>query len=139
MRRGITLIELTLVLVIIGVLCALGVPKLLRFIDRSRVRHATNEIVSALAMARTGALARQAHVTVLFDPDRSSVTVTAGADTIVDRELGVVYGVAVRSNRDSTVYGPTGLGYGAANQTVIVRRGSAEDSVVISRLGRVRR
>jgi prepilin-type N-terminal cleavage/methylation domain-containing protein len=139
MRHGITLMELTVVLVIVGVLCAIGVPGLLRFLDRTRVRHATNEIVTMLALARTTAVAREAHIATLFDASRSSVTVTAGADTIVDRELGAVYGVTVRSNRDSTVYGPAGLGYGAANQTVIVRRGSAVDSVIVSRLGRVRR
>ena len=139
MRHGITLIELTIVVVIVGVVCAIGVPALLRFLDRTRVRHATNEIVATLALARTTAVAREAHITTLFDADRSSVTVTAGADTIVTRELGAVYGVSVRSNRDSTVYGPAGLGYGAANQTVIVRRGGAVDSVIVSRLGRVRR
>jgi len=139
MRRGITLIELVVVLAIVGVLCAIGIPHLLRFLDRSRVRHATNEIVTTLALARSTALVRQVNVATLFDPVRSSVTVTIGLDTLLARNLGAVHGVTVRSNRDSTVYGPTGLGYGAANQTVIVRRGSAADSVVVSRLGRVRR
>ena len=139
MRRGITLLELATVLVIMGVLCAIGIPPLLRFLDRSHVRHATNEIVAVLALARTTAIARQTHVTVRFDGGRSAVSAAAGPDTIVARDLGAVYGVSIRSNRDSTVYGPAGLGYGAANQTVVIERGSAADSVIISRLGRVRR
>jgi len=139
MRHGITLIELAVVLAIVGVLCAIGVPNLLRFLDRTRVRHATNEIVTTLAVARSTAIARQANVTTLFDPVRSSIAVTMGADTLLARNLGAVHGVTVRSNRDSTVYGPSGLGYGAANQTIVVQRRAAADSVVVSRLGRVRR
>ena len=139
MRRGVTLIEIGVVVVIVGVLCAVAVPRLLRVLDRARVRHATNEIVTTLALARTTAVAREVHVTAHFDPARSSVTVTSGGDTIVARDLGAVYGISLESNRDSAVYGPTGLGYGAANQTVVVRRRMALDSVIISRLGRVRR
>ncbi len=138
MRHGATLLELAIVLAIVGVLCAVGIPRALRFLDRARVRHATNEIVTALAVARTTAVARQAHVAVRFDAVRSSVTVMSGSDTLVSRELGAVYGVSILANRDSSGYAPTGLGYGAANQTVVIRRGVAADSVIISRLGRVR-
>ena len=139
MRHGGTLIELTVVLVVIGVLCAIGFPGILRFLDRSHVRHATNEMVTALALARTTAVVRGAHVTIRFDAARGSIAVIAGGDTILTRDLGAIHGISIRSNRDSTVYGPTGLGYGAANQTIVVQRGSASDSIVISRLGRVRR
>lgn len=138
MRRGLTLIEVTVVVAIIALIGAIGTPALLRRLDRSKVRHATSEIVSALALARTTAVAQEARVSVIFDSTRSAIVVTVGEDTLVARNLGDVYGVHLRSNRDSTVYGPTGLGYGAANQSVIIRRGSAVDTVVISRLGRVR-
>ena len=139
MRNGVTLIELAVVLVVIGVLCAIGFPGILRFLDRSHVRHATNELVTVLALARTTSVARGVHVTTRFDAVRGSVAVIAGGDTILSRDLGVVHGVSIRSNRDSTVYGPTGLGYGAANQTIVVQRGRALDSIIVSRLGRVRR
>ncbi len=138
MRRGLTLLELAVVIAIIALVAAIGTPALLRRLDRSRVRHAVSEITSALALARATAVARMTHVTVVFDSVRSTVIVAAGADTLVVRALGDIHGVELRSNRDSTVYGPTGLGYGAANQSIVVRRGVAEDTVIISRLGRVR-
>jgi len=36
-------------------------------------------------------------------------------------------------------YAPNGLGYGASNLTVVLRRGSAAETIFVSRLGRVRR
>jgi hypothetical protein len=35
-------------------------------------------------------------------------------------------------------YAPTGMGYGAANLSVVVRRNAAVETVYVSRLGRVR-
>jgi hypothetical protein len=35
-------------------------------------------------------------------------------------------------------FGASGLGYGAANLRVVVRRGAASETVYVSRLGRVR-
>lgn len=130
--------EVAVVAAIIVLIGAIGTPVLLRRLDRSKVRHVTSEVVSALALARTTAVARETRVSVIFDSARSALIVAVGQDTLIARMLGDVYGVEIRSNRDSTVYGPTGLGYGAANQSVIIRRGSAVDTVVISRLGRVR-
>jgi prepilin-type N-terminal cleavage/methylation domain-containing protein len=138
MRRGVTLMEVAVVVAIIAIISAIVTPLLLRRLDRSKVRHATTEIVTALALARTTAIARETRVAVIFDGARAEVVTVAGADTLVRRMLGDIYGVELRSNRDSTVYGPTGLGYGAANLSVIIGRGDAADTVVISRLGRVR-
>ena len=139
MRRGVSLIELIAVLAIIGVLCGIGVPRLLHHLDRTHVRHAADEIVATLAIARTTAVARAANVITRFDAARSVIVVTEGVDTIVVREIGEIHGVRLRSNRDSAVYGASGLGYGATNQTVVLERGRVMDSIVISRLGRVRR
>jgi Tfp pilus assembly protein FimT len=130
--------EVTVVVAIIALIGAIGIPALLRRLDRSKVRHATSEVVSALALARTTAVAREARVSVIFDSTRSAIIVAVGQDTLVARMVGDIYGVTLRSNRDSAVYGPTGLGYGAANQSVILQCGSAVDTVLISRLGRVR-
>ena len=138
MRRGLTLLEITIVIAIIALVGAIATPALLHRLDRARVRHATSEILATLGLARSTALARGSPVTVTFDSARATVTVAAGADTLITRMLGAIYGVGLRSNRDSLVYGPTGLGFGAANQSVVVSRGGAADTVIISRLGRVR-
>ena len=138
MRRAFTITEFAVVLVIMGILCALAVPWILRRADRAHVRGARAEIVSALASARAAAIAGDRYIGVRFDSGRGVILVTAGNDTVVARNLRAVHGVEITSNRDSMAYTPAGLGYGAANQTVVVRRGDILDTVVISRLGRVR-
>ena len=138
MRRGVTLLEITVVIALIALIGAIATPALLRRLDRGKVRHARTEIVTALSLARSTAVAREAAVSVTFDSARAALTITIAGDTLVDRPLGAIYGIELRSNRDSLAYGPTGLGYGAANQSVVISRGTASDTVVISRLGRVR-
>ena len=138
MRRGVTLLEVAVVVVLIALISAIAVPAILRRLDRSKVRHASSEIVSALGLARTTAVAREEFASVLVDGAHATITVVSGSDTLLTRLLGDVYGVELRSNRDSSTYGPTGLGFGAANQSIIIQRGGAVDTVVISRLGRVR-
>jgi hypothetical protein len=47
--------------------------------------------------------------------------------------------VRLSTSRDSIAFDVRGLGYGAANLTLVARRGSAAETLVVSRLGRVRR
>jgi len=54
-------------------------------------------------------------------------------------QIGTELGVTLRASRDSVVYGPSGRGYGATNTTLIVSLNGIEDTVTVSRLGRVRR
>jgi hypothetical protein len=65
--------------------------------------------------------------------------VHAGADTVRVRELGARYGVRLASSRDSLAFDPRGLGFGAANASIRLTRGAAAETVVVARLGRIRR
>ena len=49
------------------------------------------------------------------------------------------YGVNFSTTRDSIAFTSGGLGYGAANTQIILRRGVAADTIAVSRLGRARR
>ena len=51
-RRGATLLELALVMVIIGILAAIAVPRSAALIDAFGVRGASQDVVLALAAAR---------------------------------------------------------------------------------------
>lgn len=137
-RSGLTLPELMIVLVIAACLLGVSLPLVHRTMHRAAVTNAGVEVASLLAVARHQAILRRVRAAVRFESS-GVVTVFAAADTFARRDLRTAYGVTLTATRDSIAYGPTGRGYGAANTTVVLRRGGAHDSVVVSRLGRVRR
>jgi hypothetical protein len=64
--------------------------------------------------------------------------VSVGGDTLRKRDIGAAHDVLLLATRTRMSYSATGIGYGAANLSVVVRRNRAVDTVFVSRLGRVR-
>ena len=139
MRRGVTLVEVAVVLSIAGLLLGVSMAPLRRLRDASAVRSATAAVSGALALARSAAIARGAHVEAIIHPQSGRVTVVAGADTLSDERVGPRYGVALEASALRVRYAPTGHGFGLSNTRVIARRGAVADTLTVSRLGRVRR
>jgi hypothetical protein len=81
---------------------------------------------------------RAERAAVRLDTVRTAVAVHVRGDSALGRPLGTLYGVRLSTTRDSMAYGGTGLGHGAANLRVVVRRHAAAETVWVSRLGRVR-
>ena len=138
MRRAFSAIELTIVVGILSVLSAIAMPAVTRLLDRVRVRAAVTEIESLFATARHAAIARGTPASVEIDTVQRSISVTLDRDTLRKGMLGTEHGIELATNRSSMTYTPTGVGYGAANLSVVVRRSAVADTVVVSRLGRVR-
>lgn len=138
-RAALTLLELLLVLVMIGTLLGLAVPPIAAWTDRAAVHAAAQDIEALFAEARAEALARRVGVWLRFDSLAGAVRLRIPGVGTRTRAVGSLYGVALASSRDSTSYDGLGLGHGAANVTVVVGRGAARDTLVVSRLGRVRR
>lgn len=137
-RSAFTIIELTIALTIAAALLAIVLPRAAGFVDRIEVRGAVTEIESAFSLARHVAIARAARATLDIDVPNRTLLLRVGAEPIVTREVGAAHGVGISSNRSSFTYSPIGVGYGAGNLTLIVSRNSVEDTVIVSRLGRVR-
>ena len=137
-RRGTTLIELVVVVGIVAVLAAISIPRATRYMDRIQVSGATREVATVFATARMAAIAHTSLVSVLIDEGTGTISAVRGRDTVVTRTVGKNFGVTLTATRDSMSYNSVGLGYGAANLRVIVSRGAFADSVVTSRLGRIR-
>jgi len=106
--------------------------------DAASVRSAMGELAELFSAARQEAIARRAPVTVGIDAARGDVELRAGGARLMRRSLTASYDVSITANRDSTVYDPRGVGFGLANFTIVVRRGTAVDTLRMSRLGRVR-
>lgn len=137
-RGGYTLIELVLVLTIAGLVLAIAIPRGVATLDRVSVTSASGDVHATLNYARLLALAGGIAVAIDVDSGRGELRVRRGAEVVMSRNVGQAHGVSLRSTRDSLTYDPRGLGRGAANLSIIVRRRSAVDTVFVSRLGRVR-
>jgi type II secretory pathway pseudopilin PulG len=132
------MLELVVVMTIVGVMLAIVVPRLSAMRDARAVRAAVVDLAGSFSLARQAALARRVPVAVVFDTTLGVVHVRSGPNSVRRGDLGLVYGVVLRANRDSAVYDPRGLGYGVSNLTIVVRRGNFVDTLTMARLGRVR-
>ena len=136
--RGHTLLEVVVVLLVIGLVTVPAVHALAYQLDRVAVRSAIAEAGGAVARARDEALTRREPVAVRIDARSATLTLRAGEQRLAVHALGRAHGVTLVTTRDSIAFDARGLGRGAANVTLIARRGSAADTLVVSRLGRVR-
>lgn len=137
-RAGTTVVELCVVLLVTVILFAIALPRLRDATDRSAARGAIEEAGSLFSIARRAAISRRATVGVVLDTVTGFITVRAGAFPVAKRGLNSQFGVRISANRDSMAYDPRGLGYGAANLTVVAKRGRAAETLYVSRLGRTR-
>jgi type II secretory pathway pseudopilin PulG len=137
-RAGLTLVELCLVLTIIGLVTTIAVRQLGLYVDRAAAHAAVLEAAGLVARARDEAVAQRALVSVRFDTVADVLELRMRGAVLSRAALGHTHGVAISANRDSLTYDVRGLGYGASNLTLVARRGRAADSLVVSRLGRLR-
>lgn len=72
--RGLTLIELMVTIAIAAILLALGVPSFIETFANNRVRVQTDDMMVALALARSEAIKKATRVTVCKSSDRTSCT-----------------------------------------------------------------
>lgn len=138
MRRAFTVIEVAIGLSVLAVLYAIVVPRFNSILDSIHVRGAAMEIQSLFGVARHTAIARSALTSVDVDPPRQLISVSVNGDTTRVHNVAAEHGVQISATRIHMSYAPTGMGYGAANLSLIVRRNAAVETVFVSRLGRVR-
>ena len=137
-RAGATLPELIVVLVISSLSLSLAQPPLKRGYDRLMTRGAAREVATLFHTARAWAIASGRPTAVHLRDDIARAVVVRRDETLLVRTPGISFGVAMQSSRDSTAFTSIGLGFGAANLSVELSRGSAADTVFVSREGRVR-
>ncbi len=137
-RAGITLLDQLLAIGLLAVLFAVGAQQVGSLRDRLAVRAAGNAARDVLALAREHANASGVRTAVRVARSDAEIAVHVAADTITRVKLGRLYGVTLDATRDSLAYQPSGLGYGAANLSIVLERGRVRDTIAVSRLGRVR-
>jgi len=136
---GFTILELLLVVTIIGILTGVAIPRTRYALDRIAVSNAASDATGLLELARHLGMTRGERVSVDIDSAPARLTLRAGVDTIRQRDETAIHGVRFAPNHSPVVYSQLGMGFGVSNLTLIVTRGSAAETVTVSRLGRVRR
>ncbi len=135
-HRGFTLIEVLIVCVIAGVVLGIAAPRVRAMNDSLAVDAAAREITSVFASARLVAL-RDGGAEVRVDS--AAVRLLGRSGLLSERRVAAVHGVRVRTTLGVVRYAATGIGLGLSNGSIHISRGAAADTIVISRLGRVRR
>src|SRR5919106_897023 len=115
MRQGFTLVELAVVILIVGFLLLVGLPRLAGVLDRIAVNRAAGELTTTLAVARNFAISYGM---------RTRVTIRR---------------VSLAVSNPVIQYHGNGIGWGLSNTRVVLKRGSHSETITTSRLGRVKR
>lgn len=136
--RGFTLVELVLVMVIMGLTALVALRQLHLYLDRIATRDAVRAASGVVTRARDEALALHAPVSVSIDTANAALELRTLGTAFGRTPLGSLHGVVLSTSRDSITFDARGLGHGTANLTLVARRGRASDTLVVSRLGRVR-
>lgn len=137
-RAGYTLIELVLVMIVMALAALMGIRQFQLLMDRLATRDAVRAANFVVARARDEAIAMHTPVSVRIDTGASSLELRSRDGSISLAPLGTTHGVSLTTTRDSITFDVRGLGYGAANLTLVARRGRSADTLVVSRLGRTR-
>ncbi|HXV89773.1 MAG TPA: prepilin-type N-terminal cleavage/methylation domain-containing protein [Gemmatimonadales bacterium] len=141
MARGFTLIELAIVIVVAAVLLAAALPRLRPALDRMATEAAARDVTTALAVTRHTAIARGQRARLVIAADSLRLDLWTGAAwTGASRWPGpAAHRVSLQVSNPVVAFSPIGVGWGAANTTITLRRGSQVETITTSRVGRVRR
>jgi prepilin-type N-terminal cleavage/methylation domain-containing protein len=71
-ERGVTLIELAVVMAIVAIMALFLAPAIGEWVDNFRIKQTAREIVSTLQLAKMKAIARQLEYNVVFDVDNNT-------------------------------------------------------------------
>ena len=137
-RRGYSVLELTLVLTIIGLMTLIAVRPIRSTLDHIATRDAAQSAAAFVARARDESIALHTNVAVQIDTTAATLSLRTRDRQVARLQLGAIHGVTLSTSRDSITFDPRGLGFGAANLTLVAKRGRMADTIVVSRLGRVR-
>jgi prepilin-type N-terminal cleavage/methylation domain-containing protein len=141
MARGFTLLEITIVLVIAGFVLVAAIRPLRPVLDHFTVDGVARDVTTLLATTRQTAVAQGKRARLRIMPDSLVI------DTLGSTGWGVQRawpgpsrrGVSVTATNPSVAFAPTGLAWGVSNSSITLSRGSHVETVIVSRVGRVRR
>jgi prepilin-type N-terminal cleavage/methylation domain-containing protein len=137
-RNGFTLIEMVIVIVVMGLILMIAMPKLTNWSDGAAARGARTKATSMLAKARASAIQNNKPTRVEFNGTNGAVVVVGTTDTLEKVTLGTEYGVSMSPSSWSVTYDPRGIG--TPSQTTLnisFTRSGKSSGLTVSGYGRV--
>ena len=140
MAKGFSLVELAVVICIACVILGLTLPRAAHFMDWIATDHAVRQVSTALAVARHGAVMQSTRARLTISGDSLRIDRLVGRAWVPWwRQAGPArLGVTLFVSNPVVQFGPNGIGWGASNTTVELRRGSQVETITVSRVGRVK-
>lgn len=139
-RHGFTLIEMLIVVVVIGILIGLAVPRVATALARRDVFGATSSFASFYREARTAALQTRQAATIQIASGTAVITVSPGGvlDTI-GRPLNFAteFGLTPTTTATTLRIEPTGLILTGTPFTLVATKRGVADTVAVIGLGRI--
>jgi len=141
MRRGFSLAELAVTIVVLCVVTAVTLPRLRGLLDWIAVDTAAREVTTALATARHAAVlqASKSRLLIAGDSLRIDQWGLTGWTPFARWPGPAGHEVELEVSNPEVAFGPTGTGWGASNTSVVLRRGRHTETITVSRVGRVKR
>jgi prepilin-type N-terminal cleavage/methylation domain-containing protein len=146
-RRGFSLVEMLVVVVMIGIMLSIGFPKLRSGMINNNVRAARTALINMIAGARNAGSQTNRSTWVKIEGSRAFVlarprldlqTGATNADTIGPvQNLDQLYGVTVTPALDSFRFNPTLTSLDIVGKSFIITRSGFADTVAVDGLGRV--
>lgn len=142
-RRGFSLIELMFAFVLIGVIMAIGFPRLKNGLEKQNIRSSKALIATLVATARGTAVQRGCSATLNMTTDSVWVTacgvnpVAASVTVGTKKMVGSEFGVSLVPSAASVVYDPRGISTVFQSTTIKVVGPHYTDSVMINQVGKV--
>jgi prepilin-type N-terminal cleavage/methylation domain-containing protein len=102
-RNGFTLIEMMIVIVIMGIMLAMAMPKLHDWSSSADARGARTAATTLLAKARAAAIQNNQVTTASFNGTSGAVVTVATNDTLQQVAMGSEYGITMTMSRSTSV------------------------------------
>ncbi len=144
-NKGITLIELMVVVAILAIIAAVGIPNFINWLPKSRLSSATRTVFTELMSAKMKAINLNRKVKVFFsdhqykicdDADASGTVADGEGDNIIkDVQTNYADVTFDLSNTSNPIFQPRGT---ATPATVTLENTSGSKSISISIAGRVK-
>jgi len=142
-KRGFSFIEMLVVMILIGIIASLAIPRLRGSLEKQNIRSAKALLATLVATARAVAVQRGCSATLNMTVDSVWVTacgvnpVAASVQVGTKKLVGEEFQVTLSPTAASIVYDPRGIQTQFLTTTVSIIGPTYRDSVIINQLGKV--